>query len=663
MESQNTILARWADREAKATALPTREENDAALAVCRACEHFTENDPKRDGAPTCAECRSCKSKIVRFGLPRGRWSCPLGKWIAPRRVLWIVNAGIGDALMYCGAFRLLLDHGCRVDVWLMGQGCQKAAPFIEAMGCRALAQKPEDGREYHAIICGTRRSALERRARGLVTDNLINPTKWTGGPVAWARNMLGQLGVNEDMAFDAMIDQLPHARVPRTVVIGTGSGPGKWNRTKLWDGWDAFAEEAHRLGMELVTVGAADTDWTPPPYVKNLIGAHDTLDHVLDVFADAALYVGIDNGLGHLAGACGVPGLTIFTVTDPAKYARYGRVVRGVDGNENDGVQVARVAARMMRRHAPNVLRPRRLLSVVIGSYNEGEQVRLTCESVHKDAGCETEIIVVDDKSDDGSCDNLPDYVRVVSTPEDERMGVAPARNWGARYATGETITFLDGHMRTAPGALALMAREARERQACVAGCLSNLGGSDRVWYGSYAEIRRDKARLSSRFYRRPHPRPMWESPIFVAPGYALPRGVFERIGGWPDQLRGWGQTEITLAVKLWLAGVPMLVCQYARLQHKFKERFGYSVGNSEILRNNHIMCSVCFDEATNETFWRRLARTHRWWNDEIPGRVDADALAAEHEAFQEQRVRSDDAWFRAVLGMTIDEAKREYLP
>ncbi len=216
--------------------------------------------------------------------------------------------------------------------------------------------------------------------------------------------------------------------------------------------------------------------------------------------------------------------------------------------------------------------------------------------------------------------------------------------------------------MRDTGGACGRLLALSMERQACVAACLGNLYGSNRVWYGSYAEIRTDKCRLSSNFYAHPHPRPIWETNCFVAPGYVVPREAFDRIGGWSPLQSGWGQTEISLAVRLWLAGVPILLDQGAKLLHMFRDKFNYRVSNREVLRNNYIMCRVCFDKKTFDGFWHPLMQQHRHWPKDMVDALDHDALQQEAEAFGAVKVRSDADWFRAVLDMSLDDAKKKYL-
>lgn len=88
----------------------------------------------------------------------------------------------------------------------------------------------------------------------------------------------------------------------------------------------------------------------------------------------------------------------------------------------------------------------RPLTSAIIPAYNCGSFLKAAVESVmwQREVG-EIECIVVDDGSTDGSVRLLEGYadrIKVISTG---RMGVAGARNAGARAASGEYFAFLDG--------------------------------------------------------------------------------------------------------------------------------------------------------------------------------------------------------------------------
>lgn len=553
-------------------------------------------------------------------------------------LLWIINGGIGDVCMHLGAMDLCRRAGWAVSVALGGGGAPKMRGILDRLGYGF--DGPAD-----AVLCVCPAATLQERAPDAAMR--ITPSNWAGGPRDWAMDCARQLNVVGKAPSASLRALLPETPTPTSppvrIALGTQPGPRAENQAKRWEGWDDFRAAVDR-DTEIIEVGEHT-------------GQTATLEDVLDVFAVSDFYVGIDNGLGHLAAACGIPTVTVFTVTDPAKYLPDHPDALAVDGTVTTGTQLAenlRGCLRGYPRLIPSGRGPQApgLLSVVIGVHNEGEEVERTVASVLDDAGCPVEIIVVDDHSTDGCCENLPPAVKIVYAPGKTRIGVAPTRNLGTAHATGDAITFLDGHMRTEPGALARIAETALEYNACVSACLTNLYGSASVWYGSYARVDEGKCRLASAFYKHPHPVNPAEITCFVAPGYALPLDVFKRIGGWPAELSGYGQTEITLALKLWFAGVPLLVDQRATLAHKFKTGFGYHVGTREILRNNYVMCTLCFEPETLDRFWLPLMQRHPQWADDLAVPVDSTF----------PKVRTDTEWFRAVLGMDLETAIVRFL-
>src|ERR1017187_3346769 len=92
-------------------------------------------------------------------------------------------------------------------------------------------------------------------------------------------------------------------------------------------------------------------------------------------------------------------------------------------------------------------------LSVIIISLNEGEFLRRTVDSLRDTLPQQTEIIVGDDGSTDGSVSFLSDgYHGVTLLRPAERLGVARARNFGARHAKGDVLVFSDAHVLTPKG-------------------------------------------------------------------------------------------------------------------------------------------------------------------------------------------------------------------
>ena len=106
-------------------------------------------------------------------------------------------------------------------------------------------------------------------------------------------------------------------------------------------------------------------------------------------------------------------------------------------------------------------------LSVIVTAHDEGEELRRTIDSVRSNTQQPHEIIIVDDGSTDGSCQEIEaDDLRVVR--HDERIGIAASRNDACAVVKGDVFAFLDGHQRLSPGCLDQCAEAARQRKAIV---------------------------------------------------------------------------------------------------------------------------------------------------------------------------------------------------
>lgn len=96
--------------------------------------------------------------------------------------------------------------------------------------------------------------------------------------------------------------------------------PFSGSRKKNWD-LAAFQAAAARLA-ELTGLPC---EWCAGPE-EELPGARrfDGLDEVARWLSEAALYLGNDSGISHLAAACGVPSVVIFSVTDASVWSPRG---------------------------------------------------------------------------------------------------------------------------------------------------------------------------------------------------------------------------------------------------------------------------------------------------------------------------------------------------
>ena len=118
------------------------------------------------------------------------------------------------------------------------------------------------------------------------------------------------------------------------------------------------------------------------------------------------------------------------------------------------------------RQKGKNTMNPK--VSVVVPFYNVAGYLPECAESVLSQTLEETELILVDDGSDDGSekiAEDLraryPERVRTIHQPN---RGPSAARNAGMDVARGEYLYFLDSDDRLKPHALAVLYSEAAEK-------------------------------------------------------------------------------------------------------------------------------------------------------------------------------------------------------
>ena len=84
-------------------------------------------------------------------------------------------------------------------------------------------------------------------------------------------------------------------------------------------------------------------------------------------------------------------------------------------------------------------------ISIIVPVYNAGGSLEACVDSILASEGVQTEILLIDDGSADGSgklCDRLAaehDNIRVI---HQENRGVSCARNEGLRAASGDYVTF-----------------------------------------------------------------------------------------------------------------------------------------------------------------------------------------------------------------------------
>ena len=141
-------------------------------------------------------------------------------------------------------------------------------------------------------------------------------------------------------------------------------------------------------------------------------------------------------------------------------------VIRTTDARGEREVSCASV--RSGDRSLPGVAdpAPQMRFSIIVTSHNQREFIRDAVDSALSVRNAETEVIVIDDASSDGSQEILWGYgdaIRFASL--EANRGASAARNHGASMASGDYLVFLDGDDALQPWALEIYERMIQTRK------------------------------------------------------------------------------------------------------------------------------------------------------------------------------------------------------
>ncbi len=233
-------------------------------------------------------------------------------------------------------------------------------------------------------------------------------------------------------------------------------------------------------------------------------------------------------------------------------------------------------------------------LSVVVISLNEGESLRRTVDNLRDTLPSESEIIVVDDSSTDGSSGFLDDgYTGVTLLRPAGRLGVAGARNFGASHAQGDILVFSDAHVLAPPGWTGpLLEVLARPEVGAVAPAISAMRPAA-VECTGYGQKWHD-ASLAVGWLGQQGSAP-YPVPLLCGCFLALRRAVFTEIGGFDSGMVLWGAEDSELSIRLWTLGYECWVVPEVDVQHAFRARFPYEVKWEPVLHNRFRLASIHF--------------------------------------------------------------------
>jgi glycosyltransferase involved in cell wall biosynthesis len=281
-------------------------------------------------------------------------------------------------------------------------------------------------------------------------------------------------------------------------------------------------------------------------------------------------------------------------------------------------------------------------LSAVVISLNEGESLRRTVDNLRDTLPPQSEIIVVDDGSTDGSVDFLGDgYPGVMLLRPAERLGVARARNLGARHATGDVLVFSDAHVRVPEGwsgsLLELLDRPNVGAVAPAIGMMQPAAAASTGYGQKWSDASLAVGWLGQQS-STPYP-----VPLLCGCFLALRRDVFHEIGGFDSGMVLWGAEDSELSIRLWTLGYECWVAPEVDVQHAFRARFPYEVKWEPVLHNRLRLATMHFGPRRLQRVVERLKKYDEFAAASV--RLLTGDLAARRSTLRSHR-RYDDDWF-----------------
>jgi len=225
-------------------------------------------------------------------------------------------------------------------------------------------------------------------------------------------------------------------------------------------------------------------------------------------------------------------------------------------------------------------------ISVIIASRNEGSFIAATVENLLAGLPPDGEVIVVDDATTDGSIAAIRADPRVHIMRLPGSLGVARARNLGARLASGRVLVFSDAHVQApAHWAVALTAPLGRPEVGATGPVLCDLYVRESKGHG----LRFCDAATSLEWLYRAGDEPY---PVPALPGFfiAMRREVFAEVGGFDDGMLVYGMEDPELGVHLWTLGYQCILVPTIEVGHLYRRpapdyQFDWETGLHNILR------------------------------------------------------------------------------
>jgi GT2 family glycosyltransferase len=295
---------------------------------------------------------------------------------------------------------------------------------------------------------------------------------------------------------------------------------------------------------------------------------------------------------------------------------------------------------RSSARKAPTGSAPRPPVSVVVVSHNEGPALRRTVQSILRTVPPTSEILIVDDGSDDGSTQEFgKGFGRVRLLRSEARLGISGARNLGADQSKGEIVIISDAHVIPSEGWFEPLMRELSDAEVGAVGpALAPLGRPKLRVYGlAFRDTALNVTWLPQR------ERGSYAVPLLPGCFLAVRRSVFHLVGGFDTGMVGYGAEDLEFCMRLWRMGLECRIVPKSQVRHRFRVHRRHTLDWESFLYNVLRLGTLHLGSSNLEQFVATLQ------SDTSFGQAMARILAGDtlqRRAEIKTLSRFDDAWF-----------------
>ena len=168
-----------------------------------------------------------------------------------------------------------------------------------------------------------------------------------------------------------------------------------------------------------------------------------------------------------------------------------------------------------------------------------------------------------------------------------QREGSTKARIYGAAYAIGDIISYLDSHVEVNQGWMdPILRRIHQDRHVVVMSLLDSINSEDFKVSGTYIGYH-GGFNWNLEFYWKPLPDyraklrtkdsdPL-PSPIMPAGAFALDRSFYKELGLLDPDMRIWGVDDVEFSFRIWQCGGRAEIMPCSRVGHIFRKHIPYS--------------------------------------------------------------------------------------